>query len=251
MEAFSRLVGLMETLRGPEGCPWDKKQTVKAFETFLLEEVYELIDAIEREDFAALKEELGDLLFHIVFIAQICREESRFGMEDVVRGVYEKMRGRHPHIFDRDGDPRPIEARWEEIKMKEKGAYSPVSDVPAILPALLRAYVVTRRAARIGFDWERLDDVYEKLSEEIEELRAAEHAKRQSHIEEEIGDVLFTVTNIARFHGIDPEYALRRTIDKFVRRFRYVEKRASATKLTLEAMDALWKEVKEREKKGK
>jgi tetrapyrrole methylase family protein/MazG family protein len=249
MEEFTRLVELMESLRGEHGCPWDKLQTVKGFRTFLLEEVYELIEAIEHEDYQALREELGDLLFHIVFISQICKEKERFDIRDVLRGSHDKMYGRHPHVFSRNGDETPMEKRWEEIKREEKKDYSPVSHVPRILPALLRAYVVAKRAARVGFDWERLEDIYEKMDEEVRELKEAEASGAREAIEEEVGDLLFTVANISRFHGIDPESALRRTVDKFVRRFGHIEKHLPAARGDLKAMDALWNETKEKEKK--
>jgi len=240
----------MESLRGDHGCPWDKSQTVKGFRTFLLEEVYELIEAIEAEDYQALKEELGDLLFHIVFISQICKEKEQFDIRDVLRGSHDKMYGRHPHVFSRDSDETSVEKRWEEIKRAEKEDYSPVSHVPRILPALLRAHVVAKRAARVGFDWERLEDIYKKMDEEIGELKEAEASGAREAIEEEIGDLLFTVANISRFHGIDPESALRRTIDKFVRRFGHIEKHLPGAKGDLKAMDALWNETKEKERKG-
>jgi tetrapyrrole methylase family protein/MazG family protein len=280
MEEFARLVALMASLRGDQGCPWDKKQTEKAFRTFLLEETYEVIDAIEQEDHAALKEELGDLLFHIVFISQICKEKGLFEIGDVINSVYAKMYNRHPHVFRRDetdtpidlssehgepgtpqgrvreaGYPRAggpeIETRWEELKRAEKADYTGVSSVPSILPALLRSYVVSKRAARIGFDWGTVDGIYEKIAEEIGELKEAEKANDIHLIEEEIGDLLFTVANLSRFHNIDPEAALRRTLDKFVRRFAYVEKNTDLMNPDPKAMDDLWNEVKEMEKRGK
>lgn len=242
----------MESLRGEAGCPWDKKQTEKAFRTFLLEEVYELIEAIENDDVKALKEELGDLLFHIVFISQICAEKQQFGIRDVVVGTYEKMYNRHPHVFSKSEDAGPVEKQWEELKRAEKkGEYSPVENVPKALPALLRSYEISRRAARVGFDWERLEDIYEKMFEEVGELREAEKSGTKDDVEEEIGDLLFTVANISRRHGIDPESALRRTIEKFVRRFKYVESHTDLTKKDLAAMDALWNETKGKERKGK
>jgi MazG family protein len=247
MEEFGKLVGLMATLRGEHGCAWDKRQTEQSFKTFLLEEVYELIEAIEKEDYKALKEELGDLLFHIVFIARICEEKGQFDITGVVRDAYDKMYGRHPHVFLRDGDERPIETRWEEIKRQEKPDYSPVSGVPAILPSLLRAYLVSKRAAKAGFDWEKLEDVFEKMREEIGELREAEATGADEAIEEEVGDLLFTVANIARFQGIDPENALRRAVGKFVRRFRHIERNINAVKNDPRAMDALWNETKKNE----
>jgi tetrapyrrole methylase family protein / MazG family protein len=250
MEEFTELVRLMETLRGDQGCPWDRKQTEGAFKTFLLEEVYELIDAIEKEDDGAILEELGDLLFHIVFIAQICKEKGQFGIADVIRKVCDKMYGRHPHVF---GSPDPsetsIEKRWDEIKREEKPGYSPVANVPRTLPALLRAFSVSKRAAKTGFDWEKLEDIYDKMNEEIKELRVAESSGSKDHIREEIGDLLFTVANISRFHEVDPEDALRGTIAKFLRRFGYIESKIDLEQADLKTMDALWDEAKSKEKK--
>lgn len=250
MEEFTRLVDLMATLRGEEGCPWDKKQSVHAFKTFLLEEVYELIDAIEKEDYTALEEELGDLLFHIVFIARICEEQHVFDIRDVINATYTKMYNRHPHVFSREEHAGPIEKRWEELKREEKENYSPVSGVPKILPALLRAYAVSKRASRVGFDWERIEDVYEKMHEEIGELKEAEKGGDHAHVKEEIGDLLFTIVQVARFRNVDPEDALRSTIDKFVRRFAYIEQNLDLSKPDLSAMDALWNEIKKKEKEG-
>ena len=255
MEEFTRLAELMASLRSDQGCPWDKKQTEKAFRTFLLEEVYEVIDAIEKEDHEALKEELGDVLFHILFIAQICKEKGLFDIRDVLASTYTKMYNRHPHVFRRDDPdtPRdtPIEQKWEEIKRTEKADYSPVSGVPKILPALLRSYVISKRAAKMGFDWETKEGVHEKITEEIAELKDAERTGNKEFIEEEIGDLLFTVANLSRFHDIDPEAALRRTISKFVRRFAYVESKADLTNPNPKAMDELWNEIKDAEKRGR
>jgi tetrapyrrole methylase family protein/MazG family protein len=251
VEGFSKLVQLMDTLRSKKGCPWDRKQTTKAFKTFLLEEVYELIDAIEKDDSKALEEELGDLLFHIVFISQICKERGLFNIEDVVTSVYEKMYKRHPHVFsDAVSSDKPIETRWENIKKQEKENYSLLSNIPDTIPALLRAYIISRRVARVGFDWEKVDDVYEKVFEEIDELRKAEISKNPASVREEIGDLLFTIVSIARFHNVDPEDALRFTSDKFIRRFSYIEKKTDIESSSLSAMDKLWNEIKDIEKKG-
>lgn len=250
MQEFTNLVRLMESLRSEQGCPWDKKQTEESFATFLLEEVYEAIEAIEKEDHQGLKEELGDLLFHIVFLSQISKEKGHFDVREVVTDIYDKMYRRHPHVFSREGGDQPIEKKWEEIKKAEKKDYSPVSNVPRMLPALLRAFVVSKRAARVGFDWEKLDDIYEKMYEEIRELKEAEGTGNRDEIEEEVGDLLFTVANISRYHGIDPEAALRRTTDKFIRRFGHIEPHLESVKGDLPAMDALWNEIKEKEKKG-
>jgi MazG family protein len=251
MEEFTKLVKLMESLRGEEGCPWDKKQTEKAFATFLLEEVYEVIEAIETGNITALREELGDVLFHIVFISRICEENQQFNIRDVILTSYEKMYKRHPHVFSKERDVPSVEQQWEDLKKEENKEYSPVASVPKMLPALLRAYEISRRAAKTGFDWEKLEDIYDKMYEEIEELKEAEQSGRKEDIGEEIGDLLFTVCNISRRHSIDPEAALRGAVEKFIRRFSYVEKNADLTKKDLRAMDALWNETKEKEKEGK
>lgn len=250
MEAFDRLVKLMETLRSDEGCPWDRKQKIAAFKTFMLEEVYEIIEAIEKEDLPELKEELGDLLFHIVFIAQICKERNAFDIEDVIEDVYRKMYHRHPHVFEKKDLGGPIETKWEELKQREKeDRYSLLSHIPPSMPALLRAYVITKRAAKVGFDWQKIDDVYEKMDEEITELRGAEASGNQEHVREEIGDLLFTIVNIARFFSVDPEDALRATTNKFIKRFNYIEENTDIRSATLEEMDKLWDAAKEQDRK--
>lgn len=255
MDPFSRLVGLMDQLRGENGCEWDKKQTVDSFGTFLVEEVYEVIDAIEKKDYKALQEELGDLLFHIVFISRICKEGGCFDIDDVIAEVSDKMEYRHPHVFSRDIiDTRPLEIRWEELKRNEKDDYTPVSGLPKSLPALLRAYLISKRAARVGFDWVDMDGVYDKVDEELRELKEAEASRDTAAIQEEIGDLLFTIVNISRFHHIDPEDALRKTNEKFIRRFGHIERNLgdshSSQNLSLSAMEKLWNEAKDMEKKG-
>jgi tetrapyrrole methylase family protein/MazG family protein len=251
VEEFAKVVKLMETLRSDKGCPWDKKQTVHSFKTFLLEEVYEAIEAIEKENAKMLQEELGDLLFHIVFIAQICKEEHLFDIKDILTGVYQKMYNRHPHVFQGKPSDEPIEKRWEEIKKEEKEDYSPLSNIPSNMPSLLRAYIVTKRAAGVGFDWEKIEDIYEKMFEEIEELKEAQTSDNNKTIKEEIGDLLFTIVNISRFLNIDPEDALRFTINKFINRFSYIEKNTDIRNTSLETMDKLWNDIKDIEKKGK
>ena len=250
MEEFSQLVELMATLRGEKGCSWDKKQTTKAFKTFLLEEVYELIDAIEKDDYKALKEELGDLLFHIVFISQICKDEKQFDIKEVVSSVYKKMYNRHPHVFMDAPSDKPIEKKWEEIKKNEKEDYSLLSNVPSAMPALLRANIISRRTAHVGFDWESVDGIYEKMSEEIEELKRAGQSGDTGSIKEEIGDLLFTVVNMSRFYNVDPEDALRLTCSKFIRRFSYIESKIELKISSLSEMDSLWNEIKNIEKEG-
>ncbi len=240
----------METLRSNEGCLWDKKQTLDSFKTFLLEEVYELIEAIEKKNSEMLEEELGDLLFHIVFISQICKEQGLFSIKDVVSKVYQKMYHRHPHVFQKETDDRPIEKRWEELKKREKKDYSLLSNIPANMPSLLRAYTVSRRAAKTGFDWDDIENIYEKLFEEIEELKSAQSEENKQSMKEEIGDILFTMVNISRFLNIDPEDALRFTIDKFIRRFSYIENNTDINHTSLARTDALWNEIKNMEKQG-
>ncbi|MBP1749589.1 MAG: hypothetical protein H6Q52_2128 [Deltaproteobacteria bacterium] len=237
----------METLRSEEGCPWDRKQKISAFKTFMLEEVYEIIEAIEKEELPDLKEELGDLLFHIVFIAQICKERGAFDIKDVIENVYRKMYNRHPHVFQKQELGVPIELKWEELKSQEKDNYSLLSHIPPSMPALLRAYVITKRAAKVGFDWQRVEDVYDKMEEEIIELKDATATGDGNRIHEEIGDLLFTVVNIARFLSVDPEDALRATSNKFIKRFSYIEKNTDIRSATLETMDKLWNESKEKE----
>ena len=250
MEEFAELIKLMETLRSDKGCPWDRKQTVDSFKTFLLEEVYELIEAIEKNNTEMLEEELGDLLFHIVFIAQICKEQGLFNIRDVVSKVYQKMYHRHPHVFQNEAVDKPIEIKWEELKKKEKKDYSLLSNIPTGMPSLLRAYTVTRRAAKTGFDWITLEDIYEKLFEEIDELNKARSGTDKESIKEEIGDILFTMVNISRFLNIDPEDALRYTIEKFIRRFSYIEKNTDINQTSLAEMDRLWNVMKNMEKQG-
>ena len=241
----------METLRSDEGCPWDRKQKVSAFKTFMLEEVYEIIEAIEKEDMKDLKEELGDLLFHIVFIAQICKERNAFDITDVIENVYQKMYNRHPHVFQRQVLDAPIEVKWEELKRAEKDEeYSLLANIPPSMPALLRAYLITKRAAKVGFDWEKIDDVYDKMYEELGELRQAQTTGRADRIREEVGDLLFTIVNIARFLSVDPEDALRSTSDKFTRRFSYIENNTDIRSATAETMDKLWNDSKALEDKG-
>lgn len=240
----------MERLRSDEGCPWDRKQKVSAFKTFMLEEVYEIIEAIEKEDMQELKEELGDLLFHIVFIAQICKERGAFDIKDVIDNVYGKMYHRHPHVFRKQVLDAPIEVKWEELKREERQDYSLLANIPSSMPALLRAYVITKRAAKVGFDWKEIGDVYDKMYEEIAELRQAQAAGEPGHIREEVGDLLFTIVNIARFLSVDPEDALRSTSDKFTRRFSYIESNTDIRDADTDTMERLWNDSKSLEDTG-
>ncbi|MBI5142302.1 MAG: nucleoside triphosphate pyrophosphohydrolase [Nitrospirae bacterium] len=252
---FEELVDIMRKLRSPEGgCPWDRQQTRKSLTPFLVEETYEVLDAIESGKPDEIREELGDLLFQIVFHSQVADEAGEFSIDDVISGIRDKMVSRHPHVFgDASYDtPAEVLAQWEDRKKEEgKQRESLLSGIPATLPGLLRAQRLQERAARVGFDWEKIDDVVKKLDEEVSEFKCALVEKDEDAIEDELGDVLFMMVNIARFAGANPENALRRTIGKFIHRFRHIEMSAAEsgrrlTEMTLAEMDALWDEAKEK-----
>ena len=260
---ITKLVNLVERLRGDGGCPWDKEQTRETLKPMLIEEAYEVLDALDSEDPAELKEELGDLLFQVVFHAQIARERNEFDLADVIDRSHEKMVRRHPHIFGDADLPTAVDVlkNWEDIKAAEKGVLSaahPESErslldgIPSKLPALHRAYQMTAKASRVGFDWAHLEDILLKLREESSELLEAQSRRDAQKIADEVGDLLFVAVNVARFLGVDPETALKQSNDKFFRCFRFVE---SAIKrqgrdmksASLSEMDALWDEAKNAE----
>ena len=256
------LIDVMARLRDPAGgCPWDRVQTFRTIAPYTIEEAYEVADAIEREDHTALVDELGDLLFQVVFHAQIACESGVFRFDDVVDAVTGKMIRRHPHVFgDADGSIGVAEQSriWEETKAAERSAggsgdaESLLDGVPVALPALTRAVKLQRRAARCGFDWPNPDEVFDKVSEELGELREAMRAGDRSGIEGELGDLLFTVANLARHLGADPESAARAANEKFERRFRELECRAGAGGASAEALDPIrldriWSEIKAEE----
>ena len=253
---LDELIKIMSALRGEKGCPWDKEQTMESLKPFIVEEAYEVLEAIDEKNPEAVKEELGDLLFQIVFQCQIAKEKGEFEMSDVIEKIGRKMIARHPHVFG-DADYRTsaeVLVHWEaQKKLEGKQRESLLEGVPKTLPALLRAHRLQDRASRVGFDWDKIDDVMKKLDEEIGEFREAMEKKQEDAIEEELGDVLFMLVNISRFIGVNPEDALRKTISKFISRFRYIEMAAadSGRKLadmTLAEMDALWDEAKEKKK---
>jgi MazG family protein len=255
-KTFDDLVRLMTTLRGPDGCPWDRKQTLPDLKPYVIEEAYEVVDAIDRDDRAALLEEIGDLLLEAVFVAEITREEGTFDIYDSVTAIHDKLVRRHPHVFAdvEASDAEQVLVNWEKLKRDERKAEnkSVLSGVPQSLPALLKASRLTEKAARVGFDWRRTDDVFDKLDEELGELRAAVAAGDAQNIHEEIGDVLFTIANIARKVNVSAEEALQSTNRKFQSRFTHMETRVHSRgqnldQLTLEEMDALWDEAKEAE----
>jgi len=254
-EKFERLTGIMARLRAPAGCPWDREQTFETIKPYLLEETYEVLDAIDARDWRALAEELGDLLLETVFFAQMAAEQNLFRIEDSLDAINEKLVRRHPHVFG-EGTAKTaddVKQRWDEIKAderKERGDEAGLLDkVPRAMPALVEATQLTSRAAGVGFDWPDIGQVIEKLNEELKELEEARETAGRERLEDELGDVLFVLVNLARFLKVDPEQALRRTNLKFRERFAYIEKKlAEAGKSpagsSLAEMDALWDQAK-------
>ncbi len=253
---FQELLKIMEALRSEKGCPWDKEQTRESLKPFIVEEAYELIEAIDENDPEKIKEELGDLLFQIVFQCQIAKENNEFKISDVIEKISKKMIARHPHVFGKADYKTTDEvlAQWEEQKRLEgKLRESIFEGVPKTLPSLLRAHRLQNRAARVGFDWEKVEDVLKKLDEELKEFKEALETKKQDKIEDELGDIFFMLVNISRFIGVNPEDALRKTISKFIHRFRYIEMNVAEqgkrlSDMTLNEMDRLWDEAKGKEK---
>lgn len=276
-ERFSKLIDLMATLRAPNGCPWDRKQTHESLKPYLLEEAYEVLETIDHRDNAKLKEELGDVLLQVIFHSQIASEASTFTIDDVVDHLATKLVRRHPHVFgDPDAATKPtngeqVLSQWEEIKRAERqaagGAQSALDGVPKALPALLRAYQVQARASRVGFDWSHdaigLADVFKKIAEEIGELQSAlaaeaapsSSASSRDEVAGELGDLLFSLVNLARFLKINPEDALRLSTNRFVDRFVLVETQAAEQQRPLSSMtaaelDGLWESAKRRLRKA-
>ena len=257
MKEFDRLVQIVADLRNPEtGCPWDKIQTHKSLVPNFIEELYESIEAIESGDMKDLSEELGDLMLHIVMQSRIAEETGDFEMSEVLRGINEKLIRRHPHIFgdEKVKDAKEVKLNWEQIKLKEKThRKSALEGVPRGMPKLIVAQRMQEKAAAVGFDWDNHHQVFEKLSEEIAELKEAIEEDDPAHIEEELGDLLFTVVNLSRKLGIDAEMALSGTNRKFERRFKQVEEiyKDKKTKMhdsNLEQLDEVWEAVKDTEK---
>jgi MazG family protein len=253
-EGFTRLVDIMARLRGPGGCPWDREQTHDSLKPFLVEETYEVLEAIDEGAPEKVREELGDLLFQVVFHARLAEEEGSYDIDGVLEGIEKKMIRRHPHVF---GDKQlknsaEVLADWETMKKLEDGyrtRKSILDGVPRELPALIRAHRLQERAARVGFDWDEVKDVKAKLDEEVAEFKDTLEKGDRSMMEDELGDIFFALVNIARFIGVNPEDALRKTISKFISRFQFIEERASASgrelaEMTLGEMDALWEESK-------
>lgn len=250
--SFDDLVQLMTRLRGPDGCPWDRKQTLPDLKPYVIEEAYEVVDAIDRNDRAALLEEIGDFLLEAVFITEITREEGSFDVYDSIAAIHDKLVRRHPHVFGdvEAKDAEQVLVNWEKLKQDERKAEnkSLLAGIPQSMPALLKASRLTEKAARVGFDWRRTEDVFDKVDEEIAELRDAVASGDISHVHEEIGDLLFTVANIARKVNVNPEEALQSANRKFMSRFQAMESRVESFEgMSLEEMDKLWDDAKKGE----
>ena len=250
---FEELVEIVEKLRAPDGCPWDREQTNQSLLPYFIEEVYELIEGVDEENWDTVKEELGDLLLHMVFQASIGEDEGKFKLADSLTNVNEKLVRRHPHVFGNAKADAAFHAKqnWEAQKHKEKGRKSRLDGVPKNLPALVRAQRLQQKASYAGFDWDEVEQVWDKVHEEIQELKDAQSNEAKDHIAEEIGDVLFAVVNLARYLDIPAEDALRKTNQKFTSRFSKVEEgiKAQGKELedaSLEEMDAIWEMAKEK-----
>jgi len=266
-EEFARLVAIMSTLRSPEGCPWDREQTFASLGQFVLEEAYEVVDAIERNDLRALCEEIGDHIFEGVFLAQIAADDGRFTVADSLKSVSDKLVRRHPHVFREDGRVHDAESKerapsadaalskWDTQKAAEKGeagqAASALGELPQGLPALLKAYKLGKRAAGVGFDWAKAADVVGKIEEEVAELRETleQEPSNAARAEEEMGDLLFAIANLSRKLGIEPEAALRKANQKFVHRFGAMEAAVNSSQrrldeMTLDELEAEWRRAK-------
>ncbi len=249
--SFNKLLEIVRKLRGPDGCPWDKVQTHESLLPYFLEEAYEVIEGVEAGDMNSLKEELGDVLLHVVFQADIAQKNGEFTLDDSLNHVNKKLVNRHPHVFGDKKANAPFHAKqnWESAKHKEKKRDSRLDGVPEMLPALTRAQRLQEKASYTGFDWEKIEQVWEKIHEEIQELKEAQKTGNKPHIEEEIGDVIFSIVNLARFLEISAESALRKTNRKFTTRFKAVEdelkKRGKEVEdSNLEEMDEIWNNVK-------
>ena len=250
VEAFRKLLEIMDELRAK--CPWDMKQTLESLRYLTIEETYELSDSIIEKDMEAIKKELGDLMLHLVFYSRIASENHSFDILDVLNNINAKLIHRHPHIFGdvKVTDAKNVRDNWEKIKLKEKGNQSVLSGVPNALPAMVKAYRIQEKASGVGFDWDNSGQVWDKVREEMDELReAVEDNSHPEKKEDELGDLLFAIINYARFIDVNPEDALERTNRKFIARFQYLEEKAKKSQkplneMTLEEMDVFWNEAK-------
>jgi len=254
LNSLSKLIKITDTLMGEDGCPWDKVQTRESLKPYLVEETYEVLDALDANDPEKIKDELGDLLYQILFHSKISSLKGEFNFQDVIDNLSEKMVRRHPHVF-KEGElntPDQVVKQWEEIKRNEKNQANQKSildNIPKNLPSLLRAQKLQKKAAKEGFDWDQISDVFDKLDEEIGEFKEAVLKKKSADIQNEIGDMIFVITNIAKCYKIDAEEALRSTNNKFIKRFQYIEQKIKAKGKTLkdsplEEMERYWQEAK-------
>ena len=254
-DLFTQLVEIMARLRGENGCPWDREQTSESIKPYLVEETYEVLEAIDDQEPAKLREELGDLMLQIVFHARMAEEAGVFSIGDVLAAINSKLVRRHPHVFGevKAETAQEVLFNWEQIKQTERrqaqGQASLLDGVPREMPALLRAHRLQEKASRVGFDWKEAQEVLQKVEEELEELREAMQGQAADRVEAELGDLLFALVNLSRFLAVNPEEALRKTIARFIARFRYIEEELtrrgrSLRQATLQEMDALWAEAK-------
>lgn len=254
-ELFRELVDIIAKLRGKDGCPWDKQQTHDTLKSGIIEEAYELVEAINEKNDEKIIEELGDLLMQVLLNAQVAEDEGRFNICDVMQGICDKLKRRHPHVFGglHVSSAQEVLKNWEDIKSQEREDRRSLMDgIPSSLPSLSKARKVQIRAGRVGFDWGKTEDVLKKVEEEVEELKDSIGSQDHENMEEEIGDILFSIVNLSRFLDVDPESALLRTTSKFINRFRQMESRISAigkkiTDYDLQALDRIWDSIKEAE----
>ncbi|MBL7711468.1 MAG: nucleoside triphosphate pyrophosphohydrolase [Chitinophagaceae bacterium] len=247
-QSLERLITILDELR--ERCPWDRKQTIQSLRPQTIEELYELNDAIEQERWKDIKEELGDLLLHILFYSKIADEQGRFTLGEVIASVCDKLVGRHPHIYEsvQVNDEEEVRKNWEQIKLKE-GKKSVLSGVPAAMPAMIKALRIQEKSKQVGFEWEHIGQVKDKVTEELQELEEALDSADEERISSEMGDVFFALINYARFARVDPEQSLEKTNRKFIQRFQYIEQKAAEQNrqlesMSLQEMDDLWNEAK-------
>jgi len=254
MDNIKRLIEIVARLRGPNGCPWDKAQTHRSLKPYLLEETYETLEAIDGDDPKKLEEELGDLLLHIFFHAQIAAESGKFNIDDVCRNICDKLIVRHPHVFAERTEmtPEKVLDQWEAIKKTNRSGHSVLDGLPQELPALLKAFRIQEKVGRLGFDWRIPQNVLAKIKEEISEFEQALNSDDAGKLDDELGDLLFSIVNLSRHLKLNAEQALQKTNQKFIRRFRYIEQSLDQAgkridEVALEELDRLWEEAKSRE----
>ena len=255
-DKFLKLIQILKGLRSPDGCDWDKEQTHKTLIPYLIEETYEVIEAIEKNNSKALKEELGDLLLHVLFQAELSSEKGQFDIFDSLDSINNKLVSRHPHVFDKDSKDNSWNQKgsWEKSKQKEKNRDSILEGIPKSLPGLLRSRRIQERAASVGFDWKEVKPIIDKVEEELDEVKESIDQGNKEQIELELGDLIFSIVNLSRFYNIDPESALKKSTNKFISRFNKIERRISESgdsieNSDLETMDKIWDEIKLDEKK--